>query len=178
MAAKKRILYLLIALLMLAPAAGAYELHINVGGPGIELPDGTIFLADGAYTPERGYGWEHGDNVFNWHAIGGCLEERIYQYFHFNCGIYHLDVPNDSYVLTLHFCEAWGHTIGQFVVDWKINGSMALDDLDVYAVVWRDYALDYRFPITVTGGEILLDDVPSMTFSQLSAVSLVSHTPD
>lgn len=173
-----RMLVLPIAVLIsVSPWAHGYEIHINVGGEEIELPDGTIFLADRPYTPEHGYGFEGGARWHTWHAIGGCPDERLYQDIRHNCLTYHIDPPNDSYVLTFHFCDPISHGIDQGTMGWKINGSWVLSDLDLYARVGRTYAIDYRFPVTVTAGEILLDDIPNPN-AELCGLSLISHSPD
>jgi hypothetical protein len=160
---------------LLAPA-GAYERFINVGGPQV-VTGGRTYLADGQYTPTRGYGWEVGADYATWHAIGGCADDILYQDAHHNCGTYRLDVPDDHYVLTLHLVDFLSHGVGQYKMGWMVNGTMIADFLDLYAMVGGDYAVDYRCAVAVTGGQIVIDDLPRPR-SQLGAISLVSHAPD
>jgi len=164
-------------LMCLGQAAWAFEIRINCGGPQVTLSDGSVWLADGQYTPELGYGYDHGVAIESWQAVGGCIDDRIYRTNRSNCGIYHVDVPNDTYVVTLHFADLIGHGVNQYQTTWKINNTTVLTRLDIYAKVGRVYALDYRFPVQVTNGTILIDDV-IFPRSQLAAVSVVSHAPD
>lgn len=161
----------------LAAETAAYEIHINVGGPEHVMPDGRIFLADGPYSPEQGYGWNLEGDYVNWRAVGGCLDDAIYKHFHSSPGLYRIDVPNGVYAVTLHFSENWGHSANLHRMDWAIEGALVLDDLDVYAQVESDYALDYRFPVSVADGQIVLDDSP-LPHTQLGAISVVGHPPD
>jgi hypothetical protein len=159
------------------PAAEGFEFYVNAGGPEHVLPDGRVFVADGPYSSGQGYGWNLDGDYFSWHAIGGCLDDLIYKHFHSSPGRYRIDVPNGNYAVTLHLCEGWGHSTDLHKMDWTIEGLLVLDDLDVYAQVERDYALDYRFAVTVSDGQILLDDTP-LPHTQFSAISVVSHDPD
>ncbi len=173
--------FLLVALAALplwcVTSGSAQEIHINVGGPQLVARDGTIFLEDGPYTPQRGYGWESGSDYDDWRTVGGCADPELYQTTHHNCGIYRLDVADSSYVLTLHFTDMMSHGVGQYAMGWRVNGQLVLNHLDVYAEVGRDYAVDYRFAVTVTNGQVLLDDIPQPR-TQLAALSLVPHAPD
>ncbi len=161
----------------LGQAAAALEIRINCGGPQVTLSDGTVWLADARYTPEVGYGYNGGVAIDTWQAVGGCPDDRIYRTNRSNCGIYHVDVPNGTYIVTMYFADLIGHGVGQYRTTWKINNTTVLNQLDIYAKVGRCYALAYRFPVTVTTGAILLDDV-IYPRSQLSAVSVVSHEQD
>ncbi len=170
-------MWLCLAVTVLPVGAPAYEIYINVGGPAHVMPDGRIFLADGPYSPEQGYGWNLDGDYTSWHPIGGCVDDAIHTSFHSSPGLYRIDVPSGEYAVTLHFSENWGHSADLHRMDWVIEGDLVLDDLDVYAQVERDYALDYRFPVTVTDGQILLDDTP-LDHTQIGAISVVSHVPD
>ena len=173
-----RFLFLLLGTALVANSPlGAYEFHVNVGGGRVHLPDGTIFTYDAPYTPERGYGFEEGWPWEVWMAIGGCPEDSLYQKMRHNCGAYRVDVPNGNYVVTLYFNDSSSHRTDEWYSSWYINGDLVLDSLDIYAEVGRDYALDYRFPVSVTNGTISCDDV-QINKSELCALSVVSHDPD
>jgi spore coat protein CotH len=174
--------WLALALLLgLSWPASGLEMDINCGGPRVTLSDGTVWLADGQYTPQLGYGYTgSGPAHETWQAVGGCVDDDIYRTSRLNCGVYRVDVPNGAYVVTLHFADLLGHGVGQYQANWRINGVLKLNHLDLFAKVGRCYACDYRYAVQVTSGSVLLDDAAFGTFlfTQLSAVSVVSHDPD
>jgi len=167
----------LACLLPAFPAWADFELHINSGGSPLTLTDGTEYVGDGPYSVEQGYGWLLAGDYINWRTVGGCIDPRLYKSFHSATGNYRIDVPNGDYLLTLNFCEAWSHRADNYTMDWWSEGNLLLEDLDVYAHVEKDYALDYRFAVTVNDGQLYLDDVPH-PHTQICGISVLDHEPD
>lgn len=170
----------LIALLLLSPSparSDEFELRVNAGGSQLTLPDGTYFASDGPYSPQQGYGWHQGWDHDTWHAIGGCPDDRLYRYMHHAPDIYQVDCPNGSYAVTLHLCDVWSHGVGERNAAWRINDVLLLNQVDLYSLVERDYAIDFCFPVEVTAGAVLIED-RNFDGAMLYGVSVVAHEPD
>jgi CotH kinase protein/Lamin Tail Domain/Malectin domain len=169
------LLVLCLSALSAAPQQPRLEMHINVGGNPVTLEDGTEFLGDGTYTPERGYGHDGGGwSYYFWHAIGGCADDQPYRRARYCLDTYRFDVPDGTYLLTMRFSELTANGIGQNLMSWAIGPQTLLTDLDLVEQVDRDYALDYRFLVTAESGMLLLEVTDHTGCAKLSGLSLLS----
>jgi len=173
-----------VAALLFAPAAGAFELHVNCGGGAYIAQGGTSFVADRGYSGGTyGYvdGWEA---VPTWHTIGGTNDVQLYTTtrngFPQLAGVleYRFDVPNGSYLVTLHCVEVFKHSTGENQFDVLIEGAPALSDIDLYGMVGLDYAIDFTAAATVNDGvlNVLMD--PDIGFASLAAISVITRASD
>ncbi len=151
-----------------------FEIHVNVGGNPVTLPDGTVYLRDGEYTQQRGYGWDNGYPDSSLHGIGGCDFPELYDHMHilFN-GSYRINAPDGTYLLTIGLADLYSNGVGQRPGSIMLGDQILLDNIDVYAMVGRDYAITYRFLVTAEEGRVLLDTI-SPRGVQICTVSLQS----
>lgn len=171
------------AAVLTAPQAAAFELHVNCGG-GVYDVGGPTFVADRAYgTGTYGFvdGWEA---VPTWHTIGGTEDVPLYAStrngFLQLGGIleYRFDVPNDSYLVTLHCSENFKHSSGENQFDVLIEGAPVLSDIDLYGLVQGDYAIDFTVAANVSDGVLNVELAPDFGFASLAAISVVTRAPD
>ena len=98
-------------------------------------------------------------------------EDALYQSVRYDVGAYHLDVPNGTYNVTLKFCEPayeerWKRAFGV-----NIQGKQAIDQLDLFAKLGKNRALDYTFKdIEVSDGRLVIDFVYKVEYPCIAAI--------
>ncbi|UOQ68633.1 FG-GAP-like repeat-containing protein [Hymenobacter volaticus] len=132
---------------------------IKAGGGRVESTRGS-FLADQYFSPQPG-------NTFATNAsIEGTIDDALYQTERYGQDAvfsYALPLPNNQYMVTLHFAEIYWDTPGQRLFDVTAEGTKVLDDYDILRKVAPNTATTETFLVTVTDGELNLD------FSALAA---------
>jgi hypothetical protein len=173
----------LLATLVLASPAAAYEIHVNAGGGPFTASDGTPFVTDRVYSAGL-YGYIEGFSPqATWHAIGNTEDAPLYRdtrngFAPIGNLEYRFDVPNGTYLVTLHCSENFKHSTGDAVFDVFFEGVQVLSNIDVYALVQGTYAIDFTLPATVSDGvlNVLMD--PDFGVASLSAISVITRAPD
>jgi len=140
---------------------------INVGGPAI--PDGSNginFEADNS-----GSGGGVVDDFANT-IIGTIYPESVYQTVRHTDSdaqfSYNISIPNGDYTVELLFADQWRTAVGTRVMDVAIEGTMILDNYDVFAAVGQN-AADHRiFSTVVSDGSL------DIVFSDVTSNALVS----
>ncbi len=72
-------------------------------------------------------------------------DDTLYQTVIYDVKAYHLKVPNGAYTVTLKFCEPHYDEEGKRVFGVKLQGKKVIDQLDIFAKVGKNKALDYTF---------------------------------
>lgn len=86
-------------------------------------------------------------------VIGKTQDATLYQTMRVGMSAYGLEVVNGTYRVTLQFCEPVHGEKGKRVFSIKINGQKVAADLDIFARVGKDVALDVSFDgVTVADG--------------------------
>ena len=174
---------LLLAAVLLAGAgpatrpALAYEVHVNCGSGDYTAQNGTLFVADRAYAPGS-FGYIGGFDQWTWHVIGGTPDQLLYQWNRIYISEYRFDVPNGDYLVTLHMSDNHKHSTGECQFDVRIEGQEALSNIDLYALVQRTYAIDFKLRATVADGVLNVQFAPDFGFAAISAISVASRAPD
>jgi hypothetical protein len=95
--------------------------------------------------------------------IAGTTDDTLYQTFRFDNSPgspldYVFAVPNGSYEVRLHFAETWSGitSAGQRVFDVFLEGQLALDDLDVFAIAGPNTAHVETVQAEVTDGQLTI----------------------
>ena len=106
----------------------------------------------------------NGGNVaaFPDHPMADTEHDPLYQTVAYGMNAYRLEVPNGEYSVRLQFCEPHYSEAGQRVFGVTLAGEKVVDDLDVFAAVGQNRALDYTFEdVTVSDGmlEIGFDSI-------------------
>lgn len=77
--------------------------------------------------------------------IADTEEDPLYQTVRYNVSAYHLPFSNGLCTVTLKFCEPHYTNAGQRVFDVKLQGKTVLENLDIFARVGKDRALDFTY---------------------------------
>ncbi len=106
-------------------------------------------------------------------AITGTSEAPLYQTVRYNVSAYRLPASNGLCNVTLKFCEPHYHTAGVRVFDVKLQGRAVVTNLDIFARVGKDRALDLAFTnVVVTNGWLDIDFVPRVEFPSIAAIAV------
>jgi len=111
------------------------------------------------------------------HAIADTQDDPLYRNVRYDVSAYRLEVPNGSYTVTLQFCEPHYGQAGKRVFGVKVQGKQVIENLDIFAAVEKDRALDYQFEnIEVGDGilEISFDKV--VEFPCIAAIAVEGET--
>jgi len=123
-------------------------IRVNAGGPNYTDPQGNLWSAD---TATVGY-------AFSTTAVAGnTTTPTLYQTCRWGSDFgYQFSVPNGSYTVTLKFAEPSRYGPGQRLFNVSLNGSMVLNNFDIFSAAGWMVAIDKSFPVTVTDGQITL----------------------
>jgi Malectin domain len=88
-----------------------------------------------------------GGNVaqFPNNAIADTENDPLYQTVVWDAKAYRLKVPDGTYTVTLKFCEPHYEAAGKRVFDVSLQGKRVIENLDIFAEVGKNRALDYTF---------------------------------
>jgi len=110
---------------------------------------------------------------FATNAIAGTDAGPLYQSVRYNVGAYNLPVPDGSYSVTLKFCEPNYKSAGQRIFVVKMQGQPVIEQLDIFAKVGQNRALDYTFQnIEVTNHWLDIDFTPVVEYPSIAAISV------
>lgn len=173
------------ALALFTPVMGQSEWYgVNCGSPSsmyYTSPQGDIYLPDAPYSGTSGYGYLGTAS----HALGPNRtiygsEDMDSLYFFRREGIfsYLFNVNNGSYAVSLYIEEKTYH--------WKYfrwfsilaEGDTVAQNIDIYALVGREYAIPLRFLVECNDGYLNVDFVSDTCEATVSAISVRRIWPD
>lgn len=126
------------------------SVRINAGGPGYTDPSGQSWSGDYAFSSSPTCGI--GNNIAN------TSTPALYQTCRWGNFTYAIPVPNGNYNVTLKFAEPAFGGAGQRMFNVLVNGSLVLNNFDIVAQAGGPFiALDRTFPVSVTGGMIVVE---------------------
>ena len=97
----------------------------------------------------------------------------LYQTVRYGLSAYHLPVTNGLCRVTLKFCEPHYNEPGKRAFDVKLQGRTGITNLDIFARVGKNRALDYTFAaVAVTNGWLDIDFVPRIEFPSIAAIDV------
>jgi hypothetical protein len=104
-------------------------------------------------------------------TIAGTSDGPLYQTVRYDLSAYHLPATNGPCNVTLKFCEPFYGAAGLRVFDVKLQGSTVLKDLDIFARVGKNRALDYGFTnVVVTNGWLDIEFVRRVECPSIAAI--------
>jgi hypothetical protein len=107
------------------------------------------------------------------HAIADTEDDPLYQSVRYHVRAYRLPVPNGSCQVTLKFCEPHYEALGRRVFDVKLQGRPVIEQLDIFAKVGKDRALDYTFKdVAVTNGTLAIEFGPVTEYPSIAALAV------
>ncbi len=105
--------------------------------------------------------------------IADTEDDPLYQTVRYNMSAYGFPLANGTYRVTLKFCEPHYTAAGKRVFGVKLQGRPVIENLDVFARVGQNRALDFTFDdIAVTNGWLDLDFVPVIEFPSIAAIDV------
>jgi Malectin domain/Glycosyl hydrolase family 67 N-terminus len=105
--------------------------------------------------------------------IADTEDAPLYQTVRYNLSAYRLRVADGPCTVTLKFCEPHYKEAGKRVFDVKVQGQPVITNLDIFAKVGQNRALDYTFRnIQITNGWLNIDFVPRVEFPLIAAISV------
>ncbi|MFO7974459.1 MAG: malectin domain-containing carbohydrate-binding protein, partial [Candidatus Hydrogenedentota bacterium] len=108
--------------------------------------------------------------------IKGTALDAVYQSVRFDLDGYTISVPDGFYTVTLHFSEVAYNEMRSRVFDVKIEGITAIDNLDIYARVGKDAALDVSFEmVRVADGTLNIDFVEQIEYPAIAGISVTGE---
>jgi hypothetical protein len=103
--------------------------------------------------------------------IADTADAPLYQTVRYNLSAYHLPAANGPCRVTLKFCEPHYNAAGKRVFSVKLQGKPVIENLDIFAKVGQNRALDYTFAnVAVTNGWLDLEFVPVAEFPCIAAI--------
>jgi len=141
-------------------------LRINSGGSQYEDSHHGIWLAEQGCIG----GWNQASTA----AITGTADPSLYQSVRIGLSGCSYAVPNGTYLVTLKFVEPSYAAPGRRKLSVKIKDQAVLDNLDIFAVVGKNAALDRTFSTTVADGMLDIAFVKVFDNPLVAAIEIVS----
>jgi hypothetical protein len=109
--------------------------------------------------------------------VAGTPVSAIYQDVRYDLNGYRLALPNGSYTVTLQLNEPHYAAAGKRVFGVSLQGRQVISNLDIFARVGRNQALDLSFPdIVVSDGTLRLDCTREVEFPCLAGMVIEGRT--
>jgi len=103
--------------------------------------------------------------------IADTQDDVLYQTVLYDIHAYRFDVPNGPCKVTLRFCEPHYGETGKRVFGVRLEGKAVIEDLDIFAKVGKNRAMDYTFEnVRVEDGLLDVDFVYVTEFPCIAAI--------
>jgi hypothetical protein len=166
------------------PGGTSNAVTFTVNNPVTTFAPIRINAGGGAYTDTQGNLWS-ADSNFNigtalstTNHIAGTADQPLYQTLRQSPFISHLiysfSVPNGNYNVTLGFAEFRFAAAGQRIFNVAVNGTVVLNNLDVYQTAGGNTALSKTFPVSVAGGQIAIQFIGVKDDPIINTIQIVS----
>ncbi|MFZ5519182.1 MAG: malectin domain-containing carbohydrate-binding protein, partial [Candidatus Zhuqueibacterota bacterium] len=166
-----------VAVSMTVAATPAYTQRVNCGGSS-SYTDGSsqVWAADKAYTSGT-WGYVGGRTYSTSHAIANTTDDALYQRERWETTFsYRFDVVSGNYTVILHFAEIYFQQAGQRIFDVSLEGSVVLNDYDIYAEAGHDAATWKSYQVSVSDGRLDIDFSTTEDAAKISAIEVLSAT--
>lgn len=105
--------------------------------------------------------------------IADTEDDPLYQTVRYNLTAYRLPRANGSHRVRLQFCEPHYAEAGKRCFSVKLQGTTVIENLDIFARVGQNRALDFTFEnVAVTNGWLDLEFIPVTEFPSIAALSV------
>ncbi|MCP5008946.1 MAG: choice-of-anchor D domain-containing protein, partial [Aestuariibacter sp.] len=153
--------------------AAAYR--INVGGPDFMDGSGNLFVADKAYTAGD-FGYSGNVRTFSFTSeIANTDDDALYQTMNAGLAVnYWFDLADGDYDVTLYFMEPWQSAAGEREFDVTMEGTLVLDNYDIFAVGGQYTAVSETIPVTISDGQLNIEMDRVNRYAMVSAIEVVS----
>jgi len=111
--------------------------------------------------------------AFPRNKIAGTEDPTLYQTVRYNLAAYHFKLPAGRYAVTLKFCEPHYTEAGKRAFGVRIQDKTVIENLDIFARVGQNKALDFTFPdVAVRDGWLTIAFVPETEYPCIAAVAV------
>lgn len=156
---------------------GAAVVRVNAGGDGFIDGSGNTWYSD--------YGFNTGSTTTTAGAIAGTEDDVLYQSERYDSSpngeslLYSFNLPDGGYEVKLHFAEVWPGAFGAGlrVFDITAEGSLAVDDMDIFARAGANTACTVTFPVSVTGGQLDIGFLHGVQNPKISGIEVFEIVP-
>jgi hypothetical protein len=160
-------------------AEAAFAQRVDTGGTSAYTDlGGDVWAADQPYVA-GGFGFVGGSGFTTTADIADTSDDPLYRTNRNAASLeYRFDLPNGSYDVLLRFAEIQrrAFAVGARVFDVTIEGATVLNDLDVFAAVGANTALDRTFAVIVTDGTLNVALASMVGNAMVSAIAVESAT--
>ncbi len=140
-------------------------IRINAGAHTYVDPSGYVWRADQYAT---------GGSVYSSTApISATTSDPLYRSERWGTFTYDIPVVNGAYEVVLHFAEVYWSAAGQRVFDVRVEGSLAVNDLDIFSRVGQNAALRQSVSTVVSDGRLTLEFISVVDAAKISAIELI-----
>jgi len=146
-----------------------YLLAIKAGGSEYTSSTGTRFHADSYFRGGAVYATGQ--------TVQRTTDGPLYKTGRVGTFSYSIPLPQGTYEVTLKFVESYWSARGRRIFDVFIEGSRALERLDLFAVAGKNNAYDLSILVKVTDGTLDLDFLPLTGQATVNAI-LIRSAPD
>jgi spore coat protein CotH len=166
---------------MSSPLLAVYDVGYNCGGDEYVSVEGMIYQADQKYIETRGSGYMDGRPAepLKEFPVGGAEDPLLYLSERRAFSEYRFDLENGWYVVELHFIDYIAHGDDQRVFTIWLENHVRLPSIDVYDVVGRCYALQYRLAVEVKDKQLNVLATPNIGtgIPSMAAIRVRSTVP-
>ena len=153
---------------------GEATIRVNAGGGDYIDSTGALWSAD--------IGYNTGDVATTASQIGGTADDALFQTVRWDRQplpelSYRFPVPNGQYSVNLYFAESYVFAEGGRVFDVGMEGTLVMNNLDIYSEVGANTVLIKTLPVTVSDGELNIEFLHQVENPLISAIEVFSlHT--
>ncbi|WP_201864484.1 malectin domain-containing carbohydrate-binding protein [Microvirga soli] len=144
------------------------NIALNAGGAAFSAGNGTPYLADQYFS---------GGNTFaTTAAIANTTDDALYQNERYGGSFgYAIPLANGSYSVTLQFAENYFDASGKRVFDVTAEGSLVIDNLDIWSAAGnqKNAAYNVTVPVSVQDGVLNLQFASSINNAKIDAIRVV-----
>ncbi|MFQ5708977.1 MAG: malectin domain-containing carbohydrate-binding protein [bacterium] len=142
-----------------APPPSAAQFRINAGGNDFTDSNGDLFVADKAFVAGD-FGFSGGASNSTTNDIAGTTDDPLYQNWREDGSSFSYifdGLSVDDYTVTLFFQEPFARRAGRRVFDVVAEGTVFLDNFDIFAQAGQLTAHTETFTVNVSDGQLNLD---------------------
>ena len=161
---------------------GKVVFRVNCGDEKVYTDQaGQVWLPDQELTPAAKYGAVGGKIITREElkTVAGTPAPQVYRTERYAMNQYQFALPNGTYTARLHFCETFdGITAaGERVFSIKIQGKMALADLDVFkeAGGFAKPLIKEVANIPVTDGKLVIEFGPKAQNTEINGIEILAQ---
>ncbi len=148
-------------------ATASSVIRLNAGGGAFVDNLGQSWVADTPYVVGSTFTYTTGA------AINGTVNDPLYQSERYGQSFgYQIPVTNGTYQVALHFAEIYWTSATHRVFDVTVEGTLAINDLDIWSMAGANAALVLPVTATVTDGVLNLALTTSVDNAKIAAIDV------